>query len=152
MTDLPTKKISGLYGSSLLLAILINSFLDWLICTIFHFDTKSAICIYLYGGFGFAFKATFFFLPYLFLKKYQEPGKEVLQVVFCWLPFLLFFSWFALIVVFNISALFFELEFGYIMRFPHCLLQLLSVLACCIVATVRVRLRQKKTMASSPTE
>jgi hypothetical protein len=147
-----SQKPTRFYSSSLLLAILINSLLDWFVCSTFDFDTKSAMCIYLWGGGGFAFKATLFFLPYLFLKNDPDPNSEVLQVVICCVPFLLFFSWFFLIVIFDIKSLFFEIEFGYIMRFPHCLLQLLSTFICCIVAMVKNRLRIKKILAQSPTE
>lgn len=128
-----------LYVSSFLLAILINSLLDWLICL--NFDRKSAICIYLYGGLGFALKAPLFFLPYLLLKTEMKRG---IQVLICWVPFLLFFIWFFLITFFQIESLYTELEFGYIMRFPHCILQLLSALICCIITMVGILLIRKR--------
>lgn len=136
-----------LYLISFLLAVLINSFLVWLVCI--DFDSKSAICIYFYGGFGFAVKAPFFFLPYLFLKQEMKKG---LQLFICWIPAIIFFLWFRSITFFQIESLYTELEFGYLMRFPHALLQLLSALICCFIAMVRVLLLRKKMSASQISE
>jgi hypothetical protein len=106
--------------------------LDWLlllsICNALGFDRKSAICVYLYGIGGFLLKGIVFFTPLLFIRKQIFLDSKPKRVLLFLSPFLLFLVWFVLIIIFRIELLYPDLSFGYISRFPHFYIQLLSAL------------------------
>ncbi len=137
------KKINpfALYLWTIFLGILINTSLLISVCTVFHFDRKSAICVYLYGIPGYCIKTVIFTLSYLLLYRQSIMYNKAKRTLVIWLPFILFFFWFLSIIVFQIESLYTDLSFGYISRFPHFYAQLLTTLALCTVTAIRINRR-----------
>lgn len=127
-----------LYFKSVLTGILINTLFLAVVCTALHFDSKSAICLYLLGGLGYAIKAILFFLAYLLFKKETNFEIKPTRLLIIWTPFFLYFFWFFMIILFQIESLMPDLSYGYIMRFPHFYLQIISTLVVCITTTIQL--------------
>jgi len=116
------------YLKTFLISIILDCLLLVLICNALGFDRKSAICIYLYGIGGFILKGIIFFTPLFLIRKQSILGSKPKRFLLFLSPFLLFLTWYILIIIFQIELLYPDLSFGYISRFPHFYIQLLSVL------------------------
>jgi hypothetical protein len=123
----PTKT----YFFSVFTGIVLNMCLLILVCTSLQFDTKSALCVYAFGEFGFLVKAFLFFLPYFLFYNQERLYNQTQRRLLIWTPLMLFFIWFVFIIVFQIDFLIPDISYGYIMRFPHFFIQLISVLIIC---------------------
>jgi hypothetical protein len=132
-----------LYFSTVTFGTIILTTLLIFVCTIFHFDHKSAICVYLYGIGGYIIKTLIFSLTYLLLYKESYLTSKPLSTTIAWMPFILFFMWYLVLIVFQIDALYFDLSFGYIARFPHFYAQLLAVLIVSMTIAIRLNRRHK---------
>lgn len=132
-----------LYLWTLLIGTVIITFLLIFVCTIFHFDRKSAICVYLYGIPGYCIKTVIFTLSYFLLYRQSIMDNKAKRTLVIWTPFILFFFWFLLIIVFQIESLYTDLSFGYISRFPHFYAQLLTTLVPCTVTAIRINRRHR---------
>lgn len=133
-----------LYISTYLLSLIFDWLALILICS--NFDRKSAMCIYLYGIGGFIVKGLVFFLPLLLFYKKSWLHSAVIRTIIFFFPFLIFLTWFATIIIFEIEYLYLDLSFGYIYHFPHFIIQLLSsfVVPLCILVMVSIKLRRQK--------
>jgi hypothetical protein len=128
-----------IYLKSVLTSILINTLFLAVVCTTLQFDAKSAVCLYLFGGLGYAIKAFLFFLPYLLFIKDTNFEVKPTRLLIIWMPFFLYFFWFFIIILFQIESLMPDLSYGYIMRFPHFYLQIISTLVVCITTTIQLK-------------
>lgn len=124
----PTK----LYLASFFAGIALNMCLLILACSYFHFDAKSALCVYAFGEFGFLVKACLFFLPYFLFYDSEKLYNMTQRRLITWTPLMLFLFWFVFIIIFQIDLLSPDITYGYIMRLPHFLIQLFSALIICI--------------------
>lgn len=124
--------ISLLGGFTLMLILLI------LVCSLLSFDAKSAVSLYFFGGLGYLLKAIIFFAPYFLLYKQnlQENPKQRKLVI--WVPFILFLIWYFIVVSFEIDILIPDVSYGYIMRFPHFVLQIFATLIICTGISIKV--------------
>jgi hypothetical protein len=134
----------SLYFLNILVGTFTTLFVLILICNHFHFDSKSAICVYLFGAMGYFVKSLFCFAPYFWLKNEDYFHTPSIKRLIVWSPFLLFFMWFTMVITFQIEAFHTDIEFGYISRFPHFMVQLLVVLMACIANAVFVYRKYKK--------
>jgi hypothetical protein len=114
------------------------------VCTKLNFDSKSAICVYLYGIGGYIVKTSIFTLTYLLLFKKSFLTSKAIRTSMAWTPFILFFLWYLTLIVFQVESLYFDLSFGYIVQFPHFYFQLFTVLLMCILTTVRLNRRYRQ--------
>ena len=138
MKAFPLYILAVLGGSLLTFSLLIA------VCNHFDFDSKSAICVYLFGLMGYFVKSLLFFIPYFWLNKGDNIHLTGIRRLIVWSPFILFFIWFTTVITFQIEAFQTDIEYGYIMRFPHFLVQLLVVLLVCIGSASFVYHRYKQ--------
>jgi hypothetical protein len=117
-----------LYLRTFLFSFVFNWLMLIFICNALSFDGRSAICVYLYGVGGFFLKGIIFFTPLLLLFNEDCLKSKTSRVLIFLLPFISFLLWFLTIIVFQIEAFYPDLSFGYIARFPHFYVQLLSSL------------------------
>jgi hypothetical protein len=143
-----TAKPSTYYLIAWLVGSIVTAVFLILICNHYNFDNKSSICVYAYGFFGFFIKGMIFFLPYLILFRDVRKNSILLNAILIWLPFTLFMLWYFMIIQFQIESLYADIEFGYISRFPHFIIQLLTSFGACAATTIVV-IRKRK-LHSSP--
>ena len=135
-----------IYFYTYLLSVTLDWFLLVLICNLLNFDNKSAICVYLYGIGWYIKKGVLFFSPLLMISR-KKILKSKLKRTFLFLsPFLLYLIWFTSIMVFEIESLYPDLSFGYIKRYPHFFIQLLSTLIISLISLFRLNMKIKKTV------
>jgi hypothetical protein len=138
MTKKNSFPISRLYKKSVFYAFLINVILLVICCTLFNFDRKSMLSLYAIGIPSYLIKSVFFFTPFLLFKQEKFLHNSFMRTLLVWVPFMLFFFWFSIIMQFQINGLLFDLSFGYLMRFPHFYLQLLSTFIISIFAIIQI--------------
>jgi hypothetical protein len=125
--------LAAFFGSSVL-----NSLLLVLLCTILSLDGKSEIIIFMFGTAGYFIKAIFCFLPYRLLNHPEYLDNRLRRNLVLWSPLILYACWFLMVILFQMETFYTDLSFGYLVHFPHFLVQLTSVLIACIVATLYV--------------
>jgi hypothetical protein len=128
-----------LYLIAFFLGSILNFVLLIIVCNSFHFDSKSAICVYLYGGMGYIVKS--FICSFVYFLFYNQSNLEntVKRRLILWSPALLFFLWFFSVIFFQIEDYYTDISYGYIMRFPHFFIQLLSILMVCTAMSIYVK-------------
>lgn len=124
--------ISLLGGFILMLVLLI------LVCSLLSFDIKSAVSLYFFGGLGYLIKAMIFFAPYFLLYKQDLRVNPKQRKLVIWTPLILFSIWYSTILLFEIEILIPDVSYGYIMRFPHFVLQIITTLIICIGVAVKI--------------
>ena len=127
-----------LYFKSILTGILINTLFLAIVCTTLKFDSKSAFSLYLFGGIGYTIKAFLFFSPYILFKNHSNFEIQPTRLLLIWMPFFLYFFWFFSIILLQIEVFMPDLSYGYIMRFPHFYLQLISTIVVCTTTTIQL--------------
>lgn len=130
-------KPSKLYFSSFFAGLVIMIILLILVCTSFNFDYKSAASVYFVSGIGYTLKSAIFFLPYFKFYDQDNIDSRHIRRLIIWSPLILFVLWFFVIIFFEISFLIPDISYGYIMRFPHFYLQLLTVILICIWTVIK---------------
>lgn len=143
-------KILRLYFSVLFLGTVTNIILIVAILKTLGFGYKSAISVYIYSIPGYFIKSIIFSLPLFLLLNNSIFEKKLKRNITLLIPFLLFLFWFGTIIVFRIESLHTELSYGYISRFPHFLVQLLSCLIITISSIYRLGKIAKNSESKSP--
>jgi hypothetical protein len=119
--------------------VILNFILLIIVCNSFHFDSKSAICVYLYGGMGYLVKS--FICSFAYFLFYNQDNLENIarRRLILWSPAILFLLWFFMVIFLQIEDFYTDISFGYIMRFPHFFIQLLSILIACTATSIYVK-------------
>jgi hypothetical protein len=131
-----TNKPFLLYLAAFLSGSLLNILLLIMVCNGLHFDSKSSICVYLYGVTGYFVKAAIFFLFYLLFYDENNVYDKIKRRFILWTPALLFFLWFFSVIFFQMESFYTDLSFGYISHFPHFFIQFISVIITCTVVSI----------------
>lgn len=126
-----------LFSVSLYLILLIG------ICKSLGFGYKSAYSLYSIGTIGYFVKSLFIYLPLLSTSKSYRMDSTKKRIFLFVLPFLVLVWWFLFIIGFKISALYFDLSYGYISRFPHYFVQLFTTLLISALLFVRTNNKLK---------
>ena len=121
---------------------ILNAFLLILICSLLGFNSKSAICVYIYGIPGFFLKGSIAFTPYILLYQNKSTINKCVKVIIAFVPLLLFILWHSAIMIFQIERFYIDLEFGYTSRLPHFIVQVFTTLVICL--TIGILITRKK--------
>lgn len=126
-----------LYFNSFFVGLLLMTIFLILVCKTLNFDYKSAISVCLFGTLGYTFKSVLFFLPYFFFYNRAYIENTITRRLIIWSPFMLFSLWYLMIMIFEIEILLPDVSYGYLMRFPHFYLQLMTVFLICIWTLIK---------------
>jgi hypothetical protein len=113
-----------------ILGIVINAFGISSATSYYNFDSKSAISVFIWSFIGYSIKTCFFTLPIMRLNRFNQFS---LKILYCFLPFIFITLWYVFILLFSLDFLIFDFSFGYISRFPHGLIQMVTMLMMCIL-------------------
>jgi hypothetical protein len=133
------ERSTQLYFAAFLGSSLLNVLLLILLCTFLPLDSKTEIIIFIYGSMGYFIKSIFCFLPYRRLNDPETFDNHLQRNFILWTPLILYVCWFLSIILFQIETFYTDVSFGYLVHFPHYLVQLTSALIACIIATLYVR-------------
>lgn len=123
---------SIVFGSVMNLAVLL------ILLTYFGFTGKNLFALCYISIQGCFIKSLIFYLPWLFIgDSFLCKPRMVREFIF-FLPFIFFLTWFGFIILFQIWALFFEISYGYLDRFPHFYTQLITALFLCVFIRNRI--------------
>jgi hypothetical protein len=128
-----------LYLIAFFLGSILNFVLLIIVCNSFNFDSKSAICVYLYGGMGYVVKSFICSCVYFLFYNQGNFENTIKRRLILWSPAILFFLWFFMVIFFQIEDFYTDISYGYIMRFPHFFIQLLSILIVCTTMRIYVK-------------
>lgn len=126
-----------LYLIAFSLGSILNLTLLVIVCT--NFDSKSAICVYLYGGMGYFVKSFICSFVYFLFHNKDNLENTVKRRLILWSPAALFLLWFFMVIFFQIEDFYTDISYGYIMRFPHFFIQFLSILIVCTAMSIYVK-------------
>ena len=126
----------------------INFFLLITICLFFDFHYKSAYSLYFISFPSYFIKSLIFFLPIFALSIKKIANTSSVRVFICLSPFVLHLSYYIFLIVFEITSLYYEFSYGYIQRFPHFYIQLLSTFIASFIVLTRINKKAKRALGS----
>jgi len=110
-----------------LLGIVINFSLIITIVKGLNFEVKSTVSVASWSFIGYFIKTWIFTTPILKMKKFNYKKGFKYKILYSLFPFIFMILWFGAIVLFRIDSLYFDFSFGYFQRYPHGLIQILTM-------------------------
>lgn len=136
-------KFKNLYLLINITGIVINIITITIILNILNFEFKSWICVFIWSFIGYCVKTWIFTIPLLWINKYNNEEQFGLKIFYSVLPLIYMIIWFGCILIFKIEFIYFDFSFGYFQRFPHGLIQILTMFLMSILSITLLNLNRK---------
>lgn len=132
------------YLKSNLIGIALNLLLVLIPLILFQFEYKSFVSVLIWSIIGYSVKTWILTLPLIGITKNTNSLEFKYKIIRAFNPFFFMVLWFSLILILNIQSLFFDFSFGYTQRFPHGLVQLLTMFFVCVLNAISLNNIRKK--------